>query len=80
MSTENEGSVPVERKVRLWTVRGQYGGKPIYHLHHIGQTREDVVRSVLSRAKEEGFRGTIEQRLKELRWEIVSGIFNEDEA
>lgn len=66
--------------VRLWVVRGTYEGTPIHLLHHIGRTPEDVARSVMNRAREEGFRGTLDQRLDELHWKIVSGVFTEDEA
>ena len=86
MDNQNENQEPAQATsglkgmVRLWVVRGTYEGKPLHLLHHIGRHPEEVARSVMDRAREEGFRGTINQRLDELGWKIVGGVFTEDEA
>jgi len=46
----------------------EYG--PLILSSHIGLTRRAVQDSVMARARQEGFSGSLEERLEELGWEI----------
>lgn len=49
---------------------GNYEGQSIALPHHAGTFENDVVRSIMAVARKEGFKGTIDTRLKELGWSI----------
>ena len=43
----------------------------VYLVQYAEQSRSEVAYKIMSRAWKEGFRGTLDERLKELDWEIV---------
>lgn len=55
--------------VSIWMVRGKDDGRWIYF--YPGNTRMDVYDGIMERARREGFRGTIQERLQQLGWEVV---------
>lgn len=61
----------------LWIAKGKFEGIDIYLPHHAKNSRSDVAESIMDKAKAEGFTGTIDERLKELEWEIVKIEFVE---
>ncbi|MFA6051576.1 MAG: hypothetical protein WC762_03200 [Methylobacter sp.] len=38
--------------------------------HHVGSSRHDVEVSIMDKAREEGFKGNLNERLEELNWDI----------
>lgn len=57
---------------KIWIVVGkteEYGR--VYLTDYAEQSRSEVARKVMHRAWKEGFTGTLDERLKELNWEIV---------
>lgn len=46
----------------------EWGDVPL--THHVASTRYEVENSIMEKARQEGFKGTIAERLKELNWEI----------
>lgn len=57
---------------KIWIPVGkteEYGR--VYLVQYAEQSRSEVAHKIMSRAWEEGFRGTLDERLKELNWEIV---------
>ena len=57
---------------KIWIPVGkteEYGR--VYLVQYAEQSRSEVAHKIMSRAWEEGFRGSLDERLKELNWEIV---------
>ena len=52
-----------------FTVRGNESGIALWH--HAGTSEKDVERSIMDRARAEGFKGTLAERLQELNWSII---------
>lgn len=55
----------------IWIARTTGKEKTIYLPHTAGITRSEVVSKIWFKALDEGFHGTIDERLAELGWEIV---------
>jgi len=63
------GTAEPKADVPLWMCRGKYEGIWVYF--RPGETRMEVYDIIMEKARKEGFRGTIQERLKELGWEVV---------
>ncbi|TAN40781.1 MAG: hypothetical protein EPN22_16925 [Nitrospirae bacterium] len=61
----------------LWMAKGKFEGKDVYLTHRVRETKADLLSDIMHKAREEGFKGTIDERLKELDWEIVQVEFHE---
>jgi len=61
----------------LWMVKGKYESEDIFLLNYIKGTRADVISAIMDKARQEKFIGSIDDRLKELGWEIVQVVFFE---
>lgn len=63
---------PCSAPWRIWIVCGhtdEYGD--VYLTDYVGQSEAEARMKVFSGMMREGFRGTVPERLKELRWRIV---------
>lgn len=61
----------------LWIAKGKYEGKDVYLTHCVRGTKDALISEILDKARTEGFKGTIDERLKELDWTIVKVEFHE---
>lgn len=61
----------------LWMAKSVVDGKPVYLTDYTGTTRKEVEYKILRVAQNQGFWGNVEERLKELGWEIVELEFSE---
>ena len=59
------------RDVYLFPTSGSHG--------HTGTTKYDVEKSIMDRARKEGFNGTLAERLAELEW-VIKPVYALDEG
>lgn len=55
----------------IWIAKTSVDGKTLYLVDYAGVTEYEVKSKVWSKAREEGFKGTVDDRLAELGWTVV---------
>ncbi len=60
----------------MWMVRGPTEEYGMVYLPTYAGTQREVEEKVMEGARREGFKGTLQERLAFLEWEIVRGTFH----